>query len=203
MPTRLDRVRGALVGLYVGDAHVAPYENRRTHDIRADIEARGGRIVPRDYLDPWHGKRTLPMGHPTDDTELAVAFAQSLAVHGRLDEEDLYARMRGFIHGKVSLITGGKAYGCGHTLLKSLKPDTFAESDRAFQRGEIPLPPSNGSLMRNAPAGLVSLSIYSAFELAQRQSRVTHRHPAAALACAAHAALLVCLCQGMKPAVAL
>jgi len=76
--TFLDRVRGVAVGAAVGDALGMPLEF--------------GPIIPADRLVRTMTRGRLPAGSFTDDTEMALALAESLLAHDPLDAADLAQR---------------------------------------------------------------------------------------------------------------
>lgn len=196
----LHRYYGALVGVLAGDALGAPYENQKAAVIREDFARRGG-LVPFDYLDPWEKVRQVKMGQPTDDSELAACLGLSLGERPMFDAEDLYHRLRSFIHGRQSVLTDGPAYGTGGTLRAALKPESYAHSRIAFENGDVPVVPSNGSLMRCAPVALRCYdNVDQTIDFAARQSRITHVHPVAQATCVAYSVLLSKLLAGEKPA---
>jgi ADP-ribosyl-[dinitrogen reductase] hydrolase len=196
-----DRYRGAMVGTLCGDALGAAYEWMPEHEVREDIKARGGLVpheyVPFDYIEPWKKKRVVLKGHPTDDSELAAALAESLIAHPELDRVDLYNRLRSFIHGRKSILTD-TAYGSGSTLSASLRPETYEESIAKFGAGEMPMPPSNGSLMRCAPIALTAVNAQKSrlMTMAFNQSGVTHRNPACVAACMLYSLVMRAVLHG-------
>lgn len=197
--TKRDRYLGAMVGILGGDALGASYENQKAAVIEADMVRRGG-LVPFNYIDPWEKIRQMYAGQPTDDSELAAALAESLITHPEFDPEDLYSRLRSFIHGRKSILTNGEAYGSGGTLRKALAPSTYAESLEKFKRNEVPVVPSNGSLMRCIAVPLCYCgNIDNLIEKAQRQSGVTHVHPFALAACTAYSLLVSMVLDGLQP----
>ena len=200
--TKRDRRRGAMVGVLCGDAVGAAYEWKRSAEICADIERRGGLVppeyVPFDYIEPWKKKRVVLKGHPTDDSELAAALAQSLIAHPEFNAEDLYDRLRSFIYGRKSILSE-EAYGTGSTLRAALEPLTYAESCAKFKRGEIPVVPSNGSLMRCAPVALGCKNIYDCIAVADLQSTVTHTHILARGACSTYATVVYFVLRERSP----
>jgi ADP-ribosyl-[dinitrogen reductase] hydrolase len=190
-----ERYRAAAIGTGIGDALAAPYENRRSEIIRPQIERRGG-LVPHDYIDPWYGKKQMYAGQPTDDTELAAALMQSLIAHPEFDEIDLYHRLRKFIWERVALLTP-EAYGFGGTLKKALSEPRYIDSLMKFERGEIPIIPTNGSLMRCIGVPLAYRGdTERMIEIARRQSCITHRHPSAPAACIAFSVLVSLILEG-------
>src|SRR5688500_7486072 len=82
-----ERARGAVMGLAVGDALGTTYE----------FEALEQRPYPELATGPatdvvGGGPFGLAPGAITDDTQMAVCLARSLAEHGRLDVEDVGRR---------------------------------------------------------------------------------------------------------------
>ncbi|WP_165221351.1 ADP-ribosylglycohydrolase family protein [Aquisphaera insulae] len=86
--SRIDRVRGSLLGLAVGDALGAPLEGLTAQQIRAHY----GRI--KNYVDgvqAWKRKpyRWRMSGLYSDDTQQALALCDVLLQHGRIDQDHL------------------------------------------------------------------------------------------------------------------
>src|SRR5439155_7556659 len=86
--SRVDRVRGCLLGLAVGDALGAPLEGLSSQQIKSHY----GRV--RNYVDgvqAWKRKpyRWRLRGLYTDDTQQAMALCDILLEHGRIDPERL------------------------------------------------------------------------------------------------------------------
>ncbi len=82
--TRIDRVRGCLLGLAIGDALGAPLEGLGAQQIRAHY-----RLVT-DYVDGARAWKKKPYrwrlpGLYTDDTQQALALADVVLAHGRVD----------------------------------------------------------------------------------------------------------------------
>jgi ADP-ribosylglycohydrolase len=88
-----DKVRGCLMGVAVGDALGMPVE---TLSHRRIMELTGGAGVT-GFLDPVQDKvsdtRRLPAGSTTDDTQLTLATACSIAARGRWDLESQARRL--------------------------------------------------------------------------------------------------------------
>src|SRR5262249_32090623 len=90
--SRVDRVRGCLLGLAVGDALGAPLEGLSSQQIKSHY----GRV--RNYVDgvqAWKRKpyRWRLRGLYSDDTQQALALCDILLDHGRVDQlrlADLY-----------------------------------------------------------------------------------------------------------------
>ena len=86
--SRVDRVRGCLLGLAVGDALGAPLEGLSSQQIKSHY----GRV--KNYVDgvqAWKRKpyRWRLRGLYTDDTQQALALCDILLEHGRIDQERL------------------------------------------------------------------------------------------------------------------
>lgn len=86
--TRIDRVRGCLLGMAIGDALGAPLEGLGTQQIRAHYH------LVTDYVDgarAWKKKpyRWRMPGLYTDDTQQALALCDILLAHGRVDIHQL------------------------------------------------------------------------------------------------------------------
>jgi ADP-ribosyl-[dinitrogen reductase] hydrolase len=174
-----DRYRGCLLGLAVGDALGAPVEfiNRDEISLRYGVvrEMLGG-----GWLD------TKP-GEYTDDTQMALAIARSIAELGRVDPADIGAR---FVRWMESM-----PKDIGNTTLQSLGylaagvPWDEAGARTAARKGDSGA--GNGSIMRTAPIGLACRN--DPVELVRQSidiSRITHADPRCTWACAA-------LCQGI------
>lgn len=191
MITKLDRYRGALVGVLAGDALLAPYETWSADRVKEDLEKRGG-LVPFDYPNPW-SKSTppsiFPMGRPTDDSDQTAALAESLIACRDLNEEDLFNRLRDVTFGHKSPLWEGKALGAGKTTRDALRPTTYAESKGRSRDGAFP---SNGSLMRSVPLALYfGLIERMDHDVVARMSEVTHFHPLAAECCGLYVSALL------------
>lgn len=200
-PTIRNRFGGAMVGLLIGDIRSARYEHKRQAAIAAMLAADGG-ISLSDYPSPWkHDKGKIIRGdQPTDDSEGAARLAQAL-VHGRgtFNPEVIYDRQRLFMINRISTLAWD-AIGEGSTLKAALEPLTYLQSLFKFGRGEVPVQPSNGALMRNTPMFLRyhgredDLVRYSKW-----QSCVTHTHPLSQVACIAHSLMGSLLLDGLDP----
>ncbi|MBN9119295.1 MAG: ADP-ribosylglycohydrolase family protein [Planctomycetes bacterium] len=157
---RADRFAGCLLGLTVGDAVGAPYEGL-TH---ADIFFQFGSpemLVTNPSGDPLHY---------TDDTEMMIGVAETLAECGRIDEPRLcrafaenYHPERGYGQGARRIIEAMAAGGDWRTLAATLLPG-----------GSF----GNGAAMRIAPVGLVFADApEELWEQARLSALPTHTHP--------------------------
>ena len=177
-----DRAIGALVGLAIGDAWGTTLEFT-TRDSRPRLGGiEGG------------GPFQLQPGEWTDDTATALALADSLLAHPRLDETDLMERFaRWMDEGEYSCT--GRCFDIGVTTRTALA--RFKETRDPFAGSTNPRSAGNGSLMRLAPVAIrhwndpVTLR-----DVASRQSRTTHGAPEAVDACVAYAEVLAAAIAG-------
>ena len=158
-PMTRGRVRGCAVGAAVGDALGMPLEfGPRQPTERLVREMRSGRI---------------PAGTFTDDTEMALALAESLLVHCPLDPADLALRFVAWYR------TGPDDVGI-HTrsvLSRIASGESWEQAAAAVQR-QKPGSAGNGSVMRCWPVALVHWDHLDQLLADSRmQSRVTHPHP--------------------------
>lgn len=178
MLTRADRIKGGLYGLLIGDALGVPYE----FHVPANLP-------PREALDfePPAGfnrsHRGTPPGTWSDDGAQALALLDSLLTCGTLDPDDFGARLVRWWHQGYAT-PDGRVFDIGNTTSDALA--RLEAGVAALAAGPVDeLSNGNGSLMRVLPLALWHQG--SDAELvrdARLQSRVTHGHARAQLACA-------------------
>lgn len=184
----IDRARGVLLGLAVGDALGTTLEftprDRRPHH----TEMLGG------------GPFALAPGDWTDDTAMALALADSLltarqhAGPGGFDPDDLAQRFVAWWRRGAYSCTGA-CFDIGITTATALR--RYERTGRSYAGSTDTREAGNGSLMRVGPAALVTLTDAAAADrLARDQSRVTHAAPQAIEACAFFVQLLREAIQG-------
>lgn len=154
-----DRIRGCAVGAALGDALGMPLEFGPPRPPNALVR----RMLP--------GR--LPAGTFTDDTEMALALAESLLAKRPLDPVDLAQRFVDWYR------TGPD--DIGHHTRSVLSRIAFGEpwerATEAVQRG-WPDAAANGSVMRCWPVALAHWNDLGQLLADSRlQSRVTHPHP--------------------------
>ncbi|MFL6098787.1 MAG: ADP-ribosylglycohydrolase family protein [Actinomycetales bacterium] len=145
MTSELERARGALVGLAIGDALGMPTEGLPFETVRRRYGVLAG-FEPSPPDNPTRSGRAA--GRVTDDTDQAVIVGRLLvAGHGRLDPVDLAhellaweARMRA--EGSLDLL-GPSTRGALARLADGVPPE---ESGREGH--------TNGAAMRIAPVGI-------------------------------------------------
>ena len=157
--TTRDRVRGCAVGAAVGDALGMPLEF--------------GRRLPLDRLVREMQGARLPPGTFTDDTEMALALADSLLAHRPLDPADLAQRFVAWFQAgpdDVGIHTSG--------VLSRIAAGTGWERAVEAVQGQHPESAGNGSVMRCWPVALARWDDLDQLLAESRlQSRVTHPDP--------------------------
>ena len=167
-PDLLDRARGVMLGLAVGDALGATLEFGPRIERIADFhrEMIGGGVFG------------LSPGQFTDDTSMALALSKSLLVCRKWDPLDAARRFLSWYRtGEYS--STGTCFDIGITTRQAL--ERFERTGDPFSGSTDERSSGNGSLMRLAPIALFTLdsSEAEAVRIAREQSRLTH----AALQC--------------------
>ncbi|MGF1598919.1 MAG: ADP-ribosylglycohydrolase family protein [Acidimicrobiales bacterium] len=176
---RLDRYRGALVGVAVGDA------------LGAAFEGMPGPIASSVVDQHLAGASELRF---TDDTAMTIAVAESLLDSGALDLDHL-ARTFAASHAREPW----RGYGAGAA---ALLRDVYAGADwRSRAAGQFDGQGSlgNGAAMRAAPFGLWTNGPREAGRLAGLAATVTHTHPLAVDGAAVFAASVASVVNGGSP----
>ena len=141
----IDRRRGALIGLAVGDALGAAVEFKSPGSFKLVTGYRDG------------GPHGLNAGEWTDDTSMALALANSIAVGWDLnDQADRYVQW--WQTGKYSV--NGRCFDIGITTRSALgnfvaKKNALTSGDRSDRAS------GNGSIMRLAPVPMRFGHLYS------------------------------------------
>ena len=165
----LDRARGALLGLAVGDALGTTLEFSRRDTLPHHTEMTDG------------GPFNLKPGQWTDDTSMALALAESLLHAPGFDPSDLMTRFVSWRKTGAYSCTG-TCFDVGIATQQAL--NRFIRSGDPFAGSTDPDDAGNGSLMRLAPVALVTLHHPGEAErIAEAQSRTTHAAPEAIEAC--------------------
>ena len=170
MTDKLNRAKGALLGLALGDALGTTLEFKRKDSYEHITDMLGG------------GPFRLEAGQWTDDTSMMICLAKSLFKQG---ENDLFDQMqsynRWYREGENSVT--GRCFDIGNTVSESLNKftktqDPLAGSENEFSAG-------NGSLMRIAPIALFCHKepIKQALKEAALSSRTTHGEQRCVEAC--------------------
>lgn len=181
-PTKLDRYRGALVGLAACDALGTTLEFQAPEK-RPWI----GTIVGGGVFD-------LQPGEWTDDTSMALCLAESLIERGDFDPIDQMNRyVRWWREGYYS--PTGYCFDIGNTTRQALMK--FLRDGEAYAGSTDPNTSGNGSLMRLAPIPLFFANHPSAaIELAGASSKTTHATLECVDSCRYFAALIIGALRG-------
>lgn len=181
-PAMRDRMRGALIGLAVGDAVGTTVEFMRPGTFALVNDMVGG------------GPFRLKAGDWTDDTSMALCLAESLIECREFNAEDQMLRYcRWWREGHLS--STGTCFDIGSTVSRALR--TFEKTSNPFSGSTDEQAAGNGSLMRLAPIPVFYFGQHDdAIERAAESSRTTHGAPVAVDACRYLAALIIGALQG-------
>lgn len=186
MTTLLDRRRGCLIGLAVGDALGAAIE----------FQSPGMFELVEDYRgDGPHG---LAPGEWTDDTSLALALGDSIAKVG-WDLADQCERYVSWWKGGDYSVNG-RCFDIGTTTRAALSD--FSRTDDPWNcASRSEQANGNGSIMRLAPVPIRYADFYperidELARLAEESSLTTHACPQCLSACRLFAVMLAALMQG-------
>lgn len=171
-----EHARGCLLGLAVGDALGTTYEFDRIEQppYPALATAPATDVV-------GGGPFGLEAGQVTDDTQLAVCLARSLAAYGGFELADVASRY---------VAWSGEAFDIGNQTSASLsrvaRGEPILAAGFGVWRDSGRRAAGNGSLMRTAPLAVALRGDPSALlDASLRESMITHADPRCALACAA------------------
>ncbi len=169
-----DRARGALLGLAVGDALGTTHEFARIAQPAYPTLATGPAtdVVGKGPFD-------LTPGMVTDDTQMAVCLARTLARHGRVEVDELGKRYVAWTEHAFDI---GNQTRASLSLIEDGMPARLAGFEVWRRAGRQPA--GNGSLMRSAPIGVV-LRGEALLDAAIADSMITHADPRCILACIA------------------
>lgn len=178
----IERYRGCLLGLAVGDAVGTALEFTSPGTFQPIREMVGG------------GPFKLAPGQWTDDTSMALCLADSLLACGGFDPADQMARyVRWWREGYLS--STGTCFDIGGTTHAALA--AFERTGQPYSGPTDPRSAGNGSLMRLAPVPLFfAQQPVEAIHRSADSSRTTHGARTAVDACRYFAALLVGALQG-------
>jgi ADP-ribosylglycohydrolase len=183
-----DRARGALLGLAVGDALGTTYEFDAIEqpDLPALATGPATDVVGKGPFD-------LVAGQVTDDTQLAICLARSLAEHRGLDIADVARR---YVAWSDHAFDIGNQTRAAIDRLEAGEPASSA--GLAVWRNSERRPAGNGSLMRTAPIAVAyaTRSRDAVIDAAMADSLITHADPRCVLACAAFDAAIAAAING-------
>lgn len=180
----IERYRGCLLGLAVGDALGAPLEFKRP-----------GSFTPIDDMVGGGAHDVMP-GQWTDDTSMALCLADSLIEQkGFNPVNQLQKYVRWLREGYLSSID--ECFDIGNTTLEALK--RFEKTQEPYCGPTNPRNAGNGSIMRLAPVPLFyAKNPLKAIQKSGESSRTTHQAITAIDACRYFGALLVGAVNGVS-----
>ena len=175
--TLLERYRGAMLGLAIGDAVGTTLEFKAP-----------GTFTPIDDM-VGGGPFNLEPGQCTDDTSMALCLADSLIEQRDFVPADQLATyVRWYRDGYFS--STGRCFDIGNTVRSALHQ--FEETGEPFCGSTDPMSAGNGSIMRLAPVPLFyAQHPEQAIKMSGESSRTTHGAVASVDGCRYLGALLV------------
>ena len=180
-----DRAVGALVGLACGDALGRPVESRSSDSVARDH----GRVAEM-LADGTHGQ---PAGTVTDDTELTLRLARSLAACGAFAPADAAERFADWLAGDPFDVDPSTAEAIRGYDDAATPADAARTAWVARPEGQNA---GNGSLVYCVPTALAYADRTRLAEAAAGASRLTHADPRCVESCVALARVVRELLDG-------
>lgn len=176
-PKLLDRMRGCLLGLAVGDAVGTTVEFKSRGSFEPVTDMVGG------------GPFGLGAGQWTDDTSMALCLAESLIEkHGFNARDQMERYVRWYRNGHLS--STGRCFDIGNATSSALH--RFERTSEPFSGSTDPRSAGNGSIMRLAPVPMFYYpDTEQAVLMASDSSRTTHGADECLDACSLYAYMLV------------
>jgi ADP-ribosyl-[dinitrogen reductase] hydrolase len=173
----LERYRGCLLGLAVGDAVGTTLEFKRPGTFEPITDMVGG------------GPFNLLPGQWTDDTSMALCLGESLIISKGFDPTDQMQRyLRWYRQGYFS--STGECFDIGNTIRAALRH--FETTGNSFAGSTDSLKAGNGSIMRLAPVPMFYANDFAtAVTHAASSSYTTHAASASVSACQYLSGLIV------------
>src|SRR5580765_7228574 len=169
----IDRRRGTLIGLAVGDALGAAVEFKSPGSFKPVTGYRDG------------GPHDLEAGQWTDDTSMALALADSIATAGWDLNDQANRYVQWMQSGKYSV--NGRCFDIGVTVHKALT-NYLVIKDARISGSRSEMASGNGSIMRLAPVSIRYTHLYPAqldelCRFAEESSLPTHSSQQCLSAC--------------------
>lgn len=180
-----DLFRGCLLGLASGDALGGPLELMSAEEIRAKYGGPVREMVGGGWLH-------LAPGEYTDDTQLMVCIAESIAARGGFDAEDVIRRFMVWYDGNPKDVGGIT----DSALSRMKRGMSWRDATYAAHLEHKGASAGNGAVMRSVPIALLRVHDPNTLMIESRESaRLTHwndlsAHSASALNLAIAALLL-------------
>lgn len=181
---KIERYRGCLLGLAVGDAVGTTLEFQPPGTFTPIEDMVGG------------GPFELEPGQWTDDTSMALCLAESLIEKKGFDPvHQLQKYQQWYRQGHLS--STGECFDIGNTVIEALW--RFEETGEPFCGSTDPRSAGNGSIMRLAPVPLYyAADPENAIAKSKESSRTTHGATTAVDACRYLAALIIGAINGIS-----
>lgn len=160
--SRVQRARGAFLGLAIGDA------------LGTTVE-----FEPKDSFVPLTtivggGPFGLKAGQFTDDTSMALCLGSSLLEHGFDSHDQMLRYIRWYEDGYMS--SNGRCFDIGVATRAAMRE--FIKTENPEAGSFHPHSAGNGCLMRLAPVPIYWMDApHLAVEYSERQARTTHQAP--------------------------
>lgn len=184
MQTDLNRSRGCLLGLAVGDAVGTTVEFRARGSFPPVTDMVGG------------GPFDLKPGQWTDDTSMALCLATSLLAKKGFDADDQMDRYWSWYQ-NGTLTSTGDCFDIGNTVRQAL--ENYKRSGNPFSGSTSPNTAGNGSLMRLAPIPMYYFpDLEETIHFAGESSRTTHGAQECIDACQLFAEMLFRALSGLR-----
>lgn len=160
----INRARGALLGLAIGDAIGTTVEFKPRGSFEPVTDMVGG------------GAFHLQPGQWTDDTSMALCLATSLIEKGWSLQDQMARYLRWSQSGYMS--STGRCFDIGIATRSAL--NRFQRTGDPLSGDKSPTSAGNGSMMRLAPVPIRFLELpVTAIEKSEEQARTTHQAPEA------------------------
>lgn len=162
---QLERARGVLWGQAIGDALGTTVEFERASAIASKYPHGVREVVGGGPFD-------LEAGQISDDTELALCLARSLALHHRYDEDDVASRYIAWCRGNPP-DSGGTTRRAFGELVPPGAPIAATVRARALRDSQ-----ANGALMRVSPLAIFGSTLEpdALHHLAAADASLSHPH---------------------------
>jgi len=176
--TMLDKFKGCLIGLAVGDYLGMPVEFCKPFQVK-NFYPNG--LEPKPCT---RGNSSYPAGFYTDDTALTICLAESLIEKG-FDTKDQFLRYKKWLMEGYATPFNDRAYGVGQNTLRQLltgDPDNLTTKLKNNEKQG-----GNGALMKCSPVGLRYYK--NEKELVEKtiaSTIITHNNEVAVWGCIAH-----------------
>lgn len=184
MQIDLNRFRGCLLGLAVGDAVGTTVEFQQRGSFAPVTDMVGG--------GPFH----LKPGQWTDDTSMALCLATSLISTNGFDPINQMDRYWDWFQGGY-LSSTGECFDIGNTVRQAL--ERYKHTGNSFSGSTDPSSAGNGSLMRLAPIPMFYFpDLEKTISFAGKSSRTTHGASECIEACQLFAEMLFRALSGLN-----